>query len=101
MNEERKEFVKWSMLALFVTVITLIVFAALSYSGKYTGTVVERKVFEQSYQKQAGDDARMRAYRAQLAMINNKIYTETDEQILNDLRAQKAMLEVQINAGKF
>lgn len=100
-DKDKKEVGKWWIFGISLVVLTVIVFAVIGYVGKVSDTIVEREVFEQSYQKQAGDTARMRTYRAQLAAIESRIYSETDENVLRELNAQKDMLEVQIKVGQF
>jgi hypothetical protein len=88
------------MYILGLIVVSVVVLSMTGYLGKITGTAVEREVFEQSYQRSASLNSRMAAYQAQLAQINSKLMTETDTEIVNGLKAQKAMLEVQINTVK-
>ena len=92
----KKELTGWWLFWLLIVIATIIALSALNYAGIFTKTVVERKVFEQSYQKQAGDQARLSAYRAQLAAINSKLVTQPNNQ---DLLSQKAMLEIQIQGA--
>ena len=101
MNEEMSMFKKWWYMILFLVVISAITFGVLGYFNKITSTIVERNVFEQSYQKKAGDSQRMSTYRAQLAQVNRRLSTENDSEIVKQLMNQKAMLEAQIQAGQF
>jgi len=96
----KKEITGWWFFYLVLAIITIGALSILGYMGKFTGVVVERKVFEQSYQKQAGDSKRIAAYRAQLATINSLLPGEKDPAIRRDLAAQKSMLEVQIRSTK-
>ena len=97
MSEDKKEFGGWWIYVLVLLLISTVAFTTLRYVGVLGKTVVEREVFENSYQKTAGDSARLNRYQAQLAEINSRLYSTPDDA---DLRAQKAMLEVQIKGMK-
>ena len=94
-KEEKKMITSWWIYFAILIVFTSLVFGLLNYVGIIGKTIVERKVFEQSYQKQAGDKSRMATYKAQLAQVNSKLVMSPNDQ---DLLAQKAMLQVQINS---
>ena len=99
MEAEKKELGKWWVWILLLVVFTIIVLSVIGYFGKVTSTVIERKVFEESYQKQAGDSQRLRTYKAQLAEINSKLHL-ADINTKQSLEAQASMLRVQINSVK-
>jgi len=97
MEQEKKEFGKWWIFILALIVLTIGVLTMTGYIGKVANTAIDREVMEQSYQKQAGDNARNKTYRAQLAQINSKLNSGTlDAGTKAELEAQKAMLEVQL-----
>ena len=101
MENEKKEFGKWWLYVLALIVISVGILTFTGAFGKVFTTAVERKVFEESYQKQAGDSARLNAYRAQLAQIDVQLSNpELDNNTRMDLKSQQAMLRVQINASK-
>jgi len=89
MNQDRKEFGKWWLITLALVIITVIVFAVLNIGGVAT----ERLVFTNSYQKAAGDKKQLNTWRAQLASINVQLIDNPENK---NLRAQKAMLNIQI-----
>jgi len=93
MNQERQEFGKWWLVTLLLVVITIVVFTVLNVGGVAT----ERLVFTNSYQKAAGDKSQLNAWRAQLASINSQLVNDPEN---GNLKAQKAMLEVQIQGMK-
>ena len=99
MDSEKKELGRWWFFILGLVIVSIIVFSVLGYFGKFTSTAVERKVFEQSYQKQAGDAQKLRIYQAQLAEINSKLLS-ADSETAKELEAQASMLRVQINSIK-
>lgn len=98
MSDEKREFGGWWIFSLILVVLTIVILTVTGYMGKLVGVNVERAVFEQSYQKQAGDSKRLSTYRAQLAQINSRLLDESNTDIIRELKAQKAMLEVQINS---
>ena len=54
MDQEKKEIGKWWLWILLLIAITIIMFTVLDTVGFFTKTVVERKVFENSYQYKKG-----------------------------------------------
>jgi len=99
-TNEKKEFVGWWIFILGLVIITVFVLAILGYTGKLTGTVIEREVFENSYQKTASDDSRNLRYKSELAKVKSLLEDETDIQTRKELKAQRAMLEVQLKGQK-
>ena len=95
-DNDKKEFGGWWIFMVALVVGTVIVFAVLNATGKIGNTIVERKVFENSYQRSESMKAREAAYRAQLAAVNARIQTLPIGTYSPDLQAQKAMLETQI-----
>jgi len=98
MEQEKKEFIKWWILLLLLLFITTIILFATGTIGKYFNTTVERKIFEQSYQKKEGDSKRIQSYKAQLASINVKLNGNISNELRNELESQKAMLEIQLKS---
>lgn len=99
-KEEKIGLAGWWLWILGLSILTVIILTALSYVGLFGKTTMERVVFENSYQKQAGDQQRLATYRAQLAGIESRLMSNTlsdDER--SQLEAQRAMLQVQINAA--
>ena len=95
MEEEKRELGKWWIWILTLLALSVIVFSILGMLGKLGGTFMERKVFEQSYQRSEGLKSRIATYQAQLASINSQLLTATVD-TKNQLLSQKAMLEIQI-----
>lgn len=50
MDSEKREFGAWWVWVLALFVLTIVVLAGLNYAGIFGRTVVERKVFEHSFQ---------------------------------------------------
>lgn len=96
-DEEKKEFGRWWMWLILLIAGAGIVFTLLGYAGKVGGTIVERKVFENSYQRSESLKSREAAYEAQLAQIDSRLaYCDPESDLYAELSAQKAMLQVQI-----
>jgi len=100
MNNEKKEFGGWWLFTLGLIVISIVVFAILNYNGKVFGTMIENKVFQESYQRKSGLDAERARYEAELAKVNFLLMYEKNVNVIKNLKAQKAMLEVQIETNK-
>ncbi len=98
-DTEKKEFGKWWAFGLTLFVLSIIVLSILGYMGKIGSVFVERKVFEQSYQRSEGLKSRIATYEAQLASINSQLLTATGD-TKNQLLSQKAMLNVQLTQAK-
>ena len=99
MKEEKVQFVKWWFLIAVLLLISIPVFWALGTAGLLGRTVAERMIFEQSYQKKAGDASKAAIFRAQLSEIELRLRTgELTDQQKTDLEAQRAAIRVQLSA---
>lgn len=92
MDSEKKYFTSWWFWILFLVVITTLIVTALSYLGIIGQTIVERKVFEQSYQKKEADKDALATYDAQISILRRRLRAQniTDE--------QRAEIQAQIDA---
>ncbi len=95
MTEEKRELGKWWIWILGLLILSILVLNALGMLSKFGSVFVEKKVFEQSYQRSEGLKSRIATYEAQLASINSQLLTATAD-TKNQLLSQKAMLEIQI-----
>ena len=73
MESEKKYFGGWWIWVLFLSIITGAVLTGLNYAGIIGTTVVERVVFENSYQKHAADKTAISTYQAQLAVLRGRL----------------------------
>jgi uncharacterized protein YpmS len=97
----KKGVFKWWAFGLLLAIITVCVFAVLSATGIIFQTEVERRTFERSYQKKAGDRQKISTYEAQLAEINSQLADpKLDPAIAKTLRAQRAALRVRLRAAR-
>ncbi len=100
MENEKKELGKWWVWILLLVVISIAALSVLTYFGKIGSTVVENEVFKRSYQRQSGLAAEHARYEAELAKVNSLLSSESDNGTIRALKAQKAMLEVQLTANE-
>jgi hypothetical protein len=92
MEEEKKYFGSWFVWVVILLIGALVVFTCLDYVGIIGRTVVERKVFEQSYQKKAADSDSLSTYDAQLSILRRRLRRE-------DLsREERDNIQAQIDA---
>lgn len=73
MEKEKKYVGGWWFWILFLMICSAVVLAGLRGAGIWGKTVLERKVFESSYQKKEADKTGITAYSAQLAMLRGKL----------------------------
>lgn len=95
----KKGVFKWWALFLLLGILTAVVVAVLSATGVIFQTEVERRTFERSYQKKAGDRQRNAILRAQLAEIESKLLDpKLDPTTKRQLEAQAAAIRVRLRA---
>lgn len=100
MDAEKREVGGWWMWILGLVVVTVLVFTGLSYAGIIGRTVVEREVFDESYQKVAGDEQRIATFEAQKAEIEGRLNNpELDETTRANLEAQLSAINIQLDAA--
>ena len=92
----RDTFKGWVFVMFFV-IITSIVFGIMGYFGKFTNTVVERKIYENSYQYSQGKKEEIATLEAQIEvleekLLNPKLNNETKREIRNQITALEARL---------
>jgi len=100
MDSDKKEFGKWWMWVLLFVVISVIVLSFLSYAGMIGRTVVERKVFEESYQRSESYKSQIATYEAQLAEISSKLSGSLDKSTRQNLKAQASSIRVMLNSAR-
>ncbi len=112
MDEYRKEarhvardarWTFWRFLPLFLTIV--VVLTALGFGlnslGVFGRTVVERKVFEQSYQRSEALKARIVTDEVVIAEIKRKLINpELDKNTRHNLEAQVSAARIRINTAR-
>lgn len=81
----------------FIVIFALIMFG-LNSMGVIGKTVVERKVFENSYQRSEGIKSGLSMFKAQLAEVNSRLrQRDLNKYDKQDLLAKKSALTIQIS----
>ena len=88
------------MWGLALLVMTIVVLTTLNYVGVIGSTVVERKVFEESFQYSEARKSEIATYEAQLAEINSQLSTQIPPATRNALKAQRAAINVRLRVAK-
>jgi flagellar basal body-associated protein FliL len=100
-EQEKKEVGSWWIWILFLLVISGVVLTGLSYMGFIGQTVVERVVFENSFQYSEARKSEIATYEAQLTEIERKLLNhELDQGTRINLEAQASGLRVQLSTAK-
>jgi len=101
MDKEKKDFSKWWLLISVLSALSVVMLLGLNYAGKFTGTVVERKVFENSYQRSEGLKSQIATYNAQIASLEAQLLNPNfDAGTKAYINAQLAALNIQLNTAK-
>lgn len=96
-DKDKREFGGWWLWIVFLMLLSVAAFFGLRMAGVFG----ERIVFENSYQKAASDDDKMRNLRAELASINAQLRrSDLTQQERSSLEAQKAGIEFQLARGE-
>lgn len=100
MNEKRYVF-GWWLFGGVLLILSAMVTTGLHYAGVFTGTVVERKVFENSYQYSEARKTEQLEYQATLSQIEAKLANpELSETDRTNLNAQKSAIEIRLNVSR-
>lgn len=101
MNEEKMVFGSWWLWVLGLVIVTAIALGGLHYAGVLGQTVVERRVFENSYQRSAGLEQQIATYEAELARLRARLNNPNlDEGTRAEIQAQIAAIEIQLDAAR-
>ena len=100
-DQEKRAMGGWWMWILGLVIVTVVVFAALNYAGIIGKTIVERKVFENSYQYSAGQKQKIAIYEAQLAELKGRLASpDLDSGTRANIKAQASQIRIQLAATK-
>lgn len=101
MDSEKKLVGGWWMWILLLTIVSGLILTGLSYMGLFGRTVVERKVFENSFQYSESRKSEIATYQAQLTEIDRKLMnTELSQSTRVNLEAQASGLRIQLNVAR-
>ncbi|MHC4690965.1 MAG: hypothetical protein ACYS5F_15265 [Planctomycetota bacterium] len=96
MESEKKYFASWWFWIGFLVIVSLPVFFGLRSLGLIGSTVVEREVFQRSFQYQEARKTAIATYEAQLVEIERKLLGELDQNTRNNFEAQAAAIRIQL-----
>jgi hypothetical protein len=99
-REERREARRWYWWALGLLVAGGVILTALSYAGLIGRTVVERKVFEESFQYSEARKAAIATYEAQLIEIDARLAMDITDQERRALVTQRSVVNARLTAEK-
>jgi hypothetical protein len=100
-GQEKRGVGGWWMWILLLIAVSAIVFSFMGYAGMFTGTIVERAVFENSYQYSAARKGEIAVFTAQLAEINSTLMgANLSDAERSDLESQASALRVQLAAAR-
>lgn len=100
MEQEKKHFGGWWVWVGLLLVGSIIILTGLQYAGILGRTVVERKVFENSYQRSESLRSQIATYEAQLSEINRKLSGDLDSATRVNFEAQASSIRVMLNSAR-
>lgn len=101
MDSEKKFVGGWWMWILLLMIVSGVVLTGLNYVGLVGRTVVERKVFENSFQSSEARKAEVATYHATLSEIERKLATsKISEGTRANLEAHASGLRIQLNTAR-
>ena len=100
MEQEKKYVGGWWIWIIVLLVFTSIIFTGLRYAGMIGGTIVERKVFEQSYQRSESVKTEVATFEATLAEIEHKLSGSIPEQTRTELEAQASSIRIMLRVAR-
>lgn len=100
-DQDKREVGGWWMWILALVVVSAVVLGTLGYMGKFTGTVVERKVLENSIQYSEARKSEIAVFEAQLSEIDATLMgMAADDSRRNGLEAQRSAINIQLKSAR-
>ena len=101
MEDEANLIFRWWIVGIILFVTTFVILTVVSYLGLFTSTVVERKVFENSFQYSEARKTEILTFESQLAQIEVQLKSPSISDATRvDLESQKASISVLMNVAK-
>lgn len=100
MNEKR-EFAKWWLWVLFLIVIAGIVLGTTGQIGRIVDVLIQRQIFEKSFQYDQARKDEVATYKAQIAELEGKLSNpDLSEGTRAEINAQLSAIRIQLNAAQ-
>lgn len=101
MDADKKMFAGWFWWVFLMLVASGVIMAAIGYGHLFVNTIVERKVFESSYQYQEARKSAVSTFEAQLVELNHKLENPNlDSDTRTNLEAQVSAINIQLAAER-
>lgn len=101
MEKEKKYVAGWWFWVLMLLIVSGVILTGLNYAGIFGRTVMERKVFENSFQYSEARKSEIATFEAQLAEIDRKLMnSDLDGNTKVNLEAQASALRIQLNVAR-
>jgi biopolymer transport protein ExbB/TolQ len=101
MEKEKKYLGGWWFWIILLMIISGLILTGLNYAGIIGRTVVEREVFEQSYQRSESLKSEIAAYESQLVEINSQLSrSDLDAGTRANLESQTSSIRVMLNTAR-
>ena len=99
MDREKRYFGGWWLWITLLLALSILIIGLVGYVTIAGRTVGERIIFEQSFQRKAGDRERFRLLQAELANIEQQLKrTDLTEGQRANLRGQRSALKIRLQA---
>ncbi len=97
---EKKSFLGWWIFLLVLLIVMMGIFGATGVIGRIVNVVVEREVFERSFQYQEGKSDQIATYRAQMAELEGHLANpELSAGGRANIEAQLSAIRIQLNTA--
>lgn len=99
MNDKKSVGCWWAWI-LILLIGTILVLTVTGVAGRIVDVVVQREVFERSFQYQESKSEQIATYQAAMAELESKLAdSNLSDSVKSDIRAQLAALRIQLNSA--
>ena len=97
---EKKSITGWWLFFLALLILSMGVLGATGVLGRIVDVVVQREVFERSFQYQESKSEQIATYQAAMAELESKLAdSNLSDSAKSDIRAQLAAIRIQLNSA--
>ena len=107
MTQEKRNFGKWWIYITVLVILSSVMIGIMSYFGKVGSTIVERKVFEESYQRTEGLRTQIYILEEQISELDLRLNilsrsndSKDKQKELKELMDQKSMVIIRLRTAK-